>query len=137
MTNWIYTLYGISPSFDARSTFKDLGYKILPNERIDLKTIEDEWGNILRFIATIRLKHTSAAQLLQRLSHYSRQHPLFRAIKNLGKIIKTIFILRYIDDVELRQAIEKQLNKTESLNKFAKAVFFGNYVVSPVMWCSA
>ena len=113
-------------SFEHRSVYKSLGYKILPHESLDPKVIEDEWDNILRFMATIKLKHTSASQLLQRLSHYSRQHPLFRAIKNLGKIIKTIFILQYIDNVELRQAIEMQLNKTESLNKFSKAVFFGN-----------
>ena len=37
-----------------------------------------------------------------------------------------IFLLTYIDDVELRQRIEKQLNKVENSNKFSKAVFFGN-----------
>ncbi len=36
------------------------------------------------------------------------------------------FLLRYIDDVVLRQMIEKQLNKLESSNKFGKAVFYGN-----------
>lgn len=35
-------------------------------------------------------------------------------------------MLRYIDELELRQIIEKQLNKVENANKFAKAVFFGN-----------
>jgi hypothetical protein len=44
----------------------------------------------------------------------------------LGKIIKTDFLLNYIDDVTLRQRIEKQLNKVEASNKFSKAVFFGN-----------
>ena len=41
-------------------------------------------------------------------------------------MIKTDFLLNYIDDVELRQRIEKQLNKVEASNKFSKAVFFGN-----------
>jgi len=111
---------------EPRSTYTDLGYKILPDRKIDLSAIEAEWDNILRLVATVRLKHTTASQLFQRLSHYSRQHPLYRAIKNFGKLIKTIFLLRYIDDVELRQTIEKQLNKTESIHKFAKAVFFGS-----------
>jgi TnpA family transposase len=88
-------------------------------------------------MATIKLNHTIPSQLLHRLSSYSREHPLHHALKNLGKIIKTIFILEYIDNVELRQAIEMQLNKTESINKFSKAVFFGNYVASSVMWRSA
>ena len=35
-------------------------------------------------------------------------------------------MLMYIDDVKLRQMIEKQLNKLESSNKFSKAVFYGN-----------
>jgi len=113
-------------SFDKRTLFKDLGYKILPDQRIDAEFIEDQWENILRFVATIKLKHASASQLFRRLSHYSRQHPLFRAIKNFGKITKTIFLLKYIDNVKLRQAIEKQLNKTESIQKFGKAVYHGN-----------
>lgn len=40
--------------------------------------------------------------------------------------IKTDFLLNYIDDVGLRQRIEKQLNKVEASNRFSKAVFFGN-----------
>ncbi len=113
-------------SLQQRSIFTTLGYKILPYRKIDVESIADEWDNILRLVATIKLKHTTASQLFQRLSHYSRQHPLYRAIKSFGKIIKTIFLLKYIDSVELRQIIEKQLNKTESSQKFAKAVFFGS-----------
>ena len=51
---------------------------------------------------------------------------MYRTLKEFGKIIKTFFLLKYIDDVELRQAIEKQLNKLESSNRFGKAVFYGN-----------
>jgi len=34
--------------------------------------------------------------------------------------------LRYIDDLELRQAIEKQLNKIENSHQFSRAVSIGN-----------
>ncbi|CAN5412926.1 hypothetical protein BH20ACI1_BH20ACI1_17550 [soil metagenome] len=37
-----------------------------------------------------------------------------------------MFILRYIDDVELHQSIEKQLNKIEHAHRFAKAIAFGS-----------
>jgi len=47
-------------------------------------------------------------------------------LKEFGKIIKSIFILKYIDDAEFRQAIEKQLNKIESAQKFSKAISFGH-----------
>lgn len=112
-------------SFESPLELKTLGYKVLPQKRINTKIIQEQWDNILRLIATIKLKETTASQLFKRLSSYSRQHPLYRALKQFGRIIKTIFLLKYIDDVELRQMIEKQLNKLESSNKFGKAVFHG------------
>jgi len=112
-------------SFQSPSSMKALGYNIYAQKKINTKIIQQEWDNILRLATTIKLKETSASQLFKRLSSYSRQHPLYRALKQLGRIIKTIFLLRYIDDIELRQMIEKQLNKLESSNKFAKAVFHG------------
>ncbi|MCP3925214.1 MAG: Tn3 family transposase [Desulfobacterales bacterium] len=113
-------------SFEKPSALKNLGYHILPEKTVDIKHIADQWDQILRFIATIKLKETSASQLFKRLSSYSKQHPLYRALKQFGRIIKTLFLLKYIDDVELRQMIEKMLNKLESSNKFNKAVFHGN-----------
>lgn len=113
-------LYSILP----KNEWAKEGYKILPKGQIDLKLLENHWDDILRFIATIKLKEATASQLFKRLSSYSRQHPLYRALNQFGRIIKSIFLLQYIDDLELRQSIEKQLNKIESSNKFAKAVFY-------------
>jgi len=113
-------------SFCNRKRYAQCGYKVLPSGYINVKLIEEQWDEILRFIATIKLKVSTASQLFRRLNSYSRQHALYQALKAFGKIIKTIFILRYIDDLQLRQAIEKQLNKSESSNKFSKAVSLGN-----------
>ena len=112
-------------SFESPSILKDLNYCVLPQKKINTKLIEEQWDYILRLITTIKLKEATASQLFKRLSSYSKQHPLYRALKQFGRIIKTIFLLKYIDDVELRQMIEKQLNKLESSNKFGKAVFYG------------
>ena len=90
------------------------------SRRIDTQIIEDNWDDILRFIATIKLKETTASEIFRRLNSYSKQHTLYRALKTFGKIIKSIFILRYIDDLELRQAIEKQLNKIENSQQFSR-----------------
>ncbi len=113
-------------SFENVSHYKNLDYQILPSGKINSQTIENCWDELLRFIVTIKLRETTASQLFQRLSSYSRQHPLYKALKEFGKIVKTLFLLKYIDDLELRQAIQKQLNKQESSNKFGKAVFHGN-----------
>jgi TnpA family transposase len=113
---------------EEKKEYEKKGYKILPNAQnyINLKLIEDNWEEVLRFLISINLKYTDASQIFKRLSSYGKKHKLYRALQEFGKIIKTIFLLRYIDELELRQMIEKQLNKVENSNKFAKAVFFGN-----------
>jgi TnpA family transposase len=115
-------LYG----FRKRRDYEQQGYPLLPDGYIKESLITTQWDEVLRFIATIKLKETTASQLFRRLNSYARQHPLYQALKEFGKIPKSDFILRVIDDVELRQAIEKQLNKGESTNKFSKAIAFGN-----------
>jgi TnpA family transposase len=113
-------------AFAAKQTYESRGYKILPSRTINVKLIEKHWDDILRFMVTIKLKHTTASQLFKRLSAYAKDHPLYQAIKEFGRIIKSIFILTYYDELELRQRIEKQLNKVELSNKFSKAIFFAN-----------
>jgi TnpA family transposase len=109
-----------------RRDYEEQGFRVVPDGYINVKLIEEHWDDILRFVATIKLKRTTASQLFKRLNSYSKQNPLYKALKEFGRIIKSIFILRYIDCLDLRQAIEKQLNKGESSNKFSKAVSFGN-----------
>lgn len=113
-------------SFQSRKIYEENGYKILPTRYIDVDIIKKHWDDILRLMVTIKLKETTASQLFKRLSSYSKQHPLYYAIKEFGRIIKSLFILRYIDEVALRQAVEKQLNRIELSNKFSKAISFGN-----------
>ena len=86
----------------------------------------EHWDDILRFIATIKTHRSTASQLFKRLSSYAKDHPLYKALKEFGRVIKTQFILTYYDDVELRQRIQKQLNLAEQANKFSRAVFFDN-----------
>ena len=116
------TLY----AFKSRKHYEQLGHTILPQRYIHTDKIEEQWDEVLRFIATIRLKVTTASQLFRRLNSYSKQHPLYEALKEFGRIPKTIFILKYINDPEFRQTIEKQLNKVESSQKFSKAISFGH-----------
>lgn len=75
-------------------------------------------------MATIKLKYATASQLYKRLSSYAKDHPLYQALKEFGRILKSIYILKYYDNVELRQTVQKQLNHIEQSNRFSHAVFF-------------
>ncbi len=112
-------------SFEKIAHYKALAYPILPDGYIDTDLIEKYWDEILRFLVTIKLKEATASQLFKRLNSYAKQHPLYKALKEFGKIIKSLFMLDYIADVKLRQAIEKQLNKGELGNRFNRAISFG------------
>ena len=110
------------------NTHKDVDrstWAIKPSGYINAELIETHWDDILRFVVTIKLKETSASDLFRRLNSYSKQHALYTALKAFGRILKSIFILRYIDDLGLRQSIEKQLNKVESSNRFSREISVG------------
>jgi len=113
-------------AFSSKKTYEKEGYKILPSRLINQSFIKDYWDDILRFMVTIKLKEVSASQLFKRLSSYAKDNPLYKAIKEFGRIIKSLFVLTYYDDVKLRQRIEKQLNRVELSNKFGRAVFYAN-----------
>jgi TnpA family transposase len=111
--------------FPSRKECERSSWKINPSGYINTALIQDNWDSILRFITTIRLKETTASDLFRRLNSYSKQHSLYAALKAFGRIAKSNFILRYINDVTLRQAIERQLNKVESSHRMSRAISIG------------
>jgi TnpA family transposase len=115
------TLYIFKPKNQA-----DPDWVIRPDKTINEDAIRDNWDDLLRLVATIKLKENTASDIFRRLNSYSRQHALYQTLKAFGQIIKSLFILRYVDGLALRQAIEKQLNKVELANRFTRAVAVGN-----------
>ena len=113
-------------SFVNKKLYIDLGYQILPDHYINDQFVENNWDDMLRTMVSLKLGKTSAFQLLKRLNSYAKQNPLHKAMKEFGKIFRTEFILKYYNDLELRQSIEKLLSHIELMNRFSKAVFFGN-----------
>ncbi|MEM6933622.1 MAG: Tn3 family transposase [Pseudomonadota bacterium] len=113
--------------YRLRSCRKDgADWRITPAKYVNEAAIRENWDDLLRLVATIKLKEAAASDIFRRLNSYSRQHRLYKAMKAFGQIVKSLFILRYLDDLELRQAIEKQLNKVELANRFTRAVAVGN-----------
>ena len=112
--------------FKSRREVDRSQWRLTPSGYIETEVILEHWDDILRLIATLKLKEVTASELFRRLNSYSKQHTLYRALKAFGKILKSLFILHYIDDVTLRQAIERQLNKIELAHRFTRAVLVGN-----------
>jgi TnpA family transposase len=62
--------------------------------------------------------------MLRKLCSYPRQNGLAIALRELGRIERTLFILDWLQSVELRRRVHTGLNKGEARNALARAVFF-------------
>lgn len=93
--------------------------------QINTKVIKENYEDVLRLAHSIREGTVSASLIMGKLGSYSRQNSLATALREMGRIEKTIFILNYISDESLRRKIQKGLNKGEAMNGLARAIFFG------------
>ena len=109
------------PSKNARYVHIDE----LFSEAIDWKIIEKHLPDMLRVILSIKAGRISASTLLRKLSTYSRKNKLYVAMRELGRAVRTVFLLKYLSDAELRQVIQSATNKSEAFNGFTKWVGFG------------
>ncbi len=100
-------------------------YDLRLGKHLDRGLIEAQWETILRLIVSLKQKHVTASTVLKRLNSYSQHHPLYLALRELGRAVRTEFLLRYMDDQDLRKRIDDQLDKLESTHQFARAVFYG------------
>lgn len=94
-------------------------------DSIDWKLIETHLHDMLRVAISIKVGKITASTILRRLGTYSRKNKLYWAFRELGKAVRTLFLLRYIDDVEVRKTIHAATNKSEEFNGFVKWAFFG------------
>jgi TnpA family transposase len=64
--------------------------------------IETHFSDMLRVVLSIRAGRISAFIILRRLGTYSRKNRLYQAFSELGRVLRTGFLLRYISDQQLR-----------------------------------
>jgi TnpA family transposase len=94
-------------------------------ENVDWSLIETYLPDMLRVALSIKSGRINASTILRRLGTYSRKNRLYQAFCELGRVIRTGFLLRYISDSQLRSTIQGATNKSEALNRFLKWTFFG------------
>lgn len=101
-------------------------YTLKIGKPVNIRLIEQNWDQILRLVVSLKLKHVTASSILRRLSSYAQKHSVYQALRELGQLVRTKFLLVYMDDSELRKRIDSQLDKLESAHQFARAVFYAS-----------
>jgi TnpA family transposase len=104
-------------------------------EHIDsLFTAQVDWSlietmlpepELLRVAVSIKSGALLPSDILRRLGSFSRKNKLYFALREVGYVVRTMFLLRYISEAELRQAIQSATNKSERFNEFVQWISFG------------
>ncbi len=94
-------------------------------DTIDWDLIATHLPDMIRVALSIKAGKIAPSTILRKLGAYSRKNKLYQAFQELGRVIRTHFLMQYLADPELRSTIQSATNKSEAFNGFAKWAFFG------------
>lgn len=97
----------------------------IARHKINTELIKTYWDDILRLAGSLKTGKVRAHQIIQILQRGGYPNALGKAVRELGRIIKTIHSLTYVDDQHYRRSILNQLNRGESRHGLARAIFYG------------
>jgi TnpA family transposase len=115
---------------DRTSVYQHVEPLFAQDKTIDWDLIETHWPDLIRVAMSIRAGRLDSVALLRRLGHDSRRNRLYRAFRELGRVMRTIVLLRYLSEPALRDSIAVVTNRMESYNAFCQWVGFGRDVLA-------
>jgi len=80
---------------------------------IDWVLIRQQYDEMIKYTTALRLGTADTEAILRRFTRDNVQHPTYKALAELGKAIKTIFLCRYLHSKDLRREIHEGLNVVE------------------------
>lgn len=94
--------------------------------RVNLKLVEENWQDFLRIAGSLKLGTLRASDFMRTLIKGDRPaSSLQKALAELGKIPKTLFMLALITDEGYRRRILMQRNRHEGRHRLARTMFYG------------
>jgi TnpA family transposase len=114
-------LYKINKNYNADK------FTPLMKKSVNLNLIAEQWDAMIRVAVSLKNKTAPAHIIVERLmNNSSPSDRLSQAFTNLGRLIKTQYIIRYLSDPELRRTVRFQLNRGEYRHKLPRWIFFAN-----------
>jgi TnpA family transposase len=98
-----------------------------PRRKLNPNLIIEEWDNIQRIMVSLALKTTTQNIIVGKLSAYARKNKTRRALWEYDHIIRSLYLLDYIDSPPLRQNVQRAVNRGESYHKLRRAVSYANF----------
>ena len=89
----------------------------------DVDLIPKQWDQLVRVAASLKNRVCPAHVVVQRLANSSPSDRLAKALTMLGRVVKTIYILKYFNEEDLRHRVQLQLNRGEHRHSLARWIF--------------
>src|SRR5690606_39790160 len=80
--------------------------------------IEMHYPAMLRTAMSVKAGKITASTILRRFGTKNRKNKLYFAFRELGRVVRTMFLLEYITDLDLRKTIQAATCKSEEFNEF-------------------
>ena len=93
---------------------------------VNFRLLAEQWGRIGQFYAAFPAGHATASAALQRLNRFQASNRFYAANRELGRALKTEFVLQYMSEPKLRAKVRRGLLKVEQLHALARAVYYGH-----------
>ena len=100
---------------------------IRPARKAQKEFIINEWDNVQRIVVSLALKATTQSTIVSKLSAYARNNRTKRALWEYDNIIKSLYLLNYIDSASLRQNVQRAVNRGESYHQLRRTISYANY----------
>lgn len=94
--------------------------------KLNPKQFLNQWDDLVRVAGSLKLGWVTASLLISKLHALPKQNTLVKSLQEYGRLIKTVFILRYLSSEEFRRQISRQLNKGEALHALRRYLFVAN-----------
>ena len=114
------------PTADIRYAHIDALFGPAGANAINWQLIQTHWPVLMQIALSIRAGRLSSTLLLRRLGTESRKNNIYKAFRELGRVIRTITLLRFVSEPGLRQEITAATNKAEAFNGFSAWLRFGH-----------
>jgi TnpA family transposase len=109
-------------SFEMPSQYASL--KPLLGGRIHVRSIREHWEEIARLVTSLRQGIVSPSLLVSKLAGHPRQNHLFVALREIGRIERSLFTLEWLQNPDLRRRVTIGLNKGEAHHTLKRAIRF-------------
>ena len=111
------------PEAGAAEQYPNL--RLILSRPIHWDLIAQQYDQLIKFTTAIRMGTAQTEDILRRFTRENVQHPTYRALSELGKVCKTVFLCRYLGSLELRHEIQEALNVIEHWNNVNDFIRFG------------